>query len=81
MDPDNLVAEFAVVVRSDIKGLGLGRILMQSVIDHCKRQKVEKIEGLTLPENAGMIGLAKKLGFKVTRDFEEGTIVMTMPLA
>ena len=81
MDTDNLVAEFAVVVRSDIKGLGLGRILMQSVIDHCKRQKVEKIEGLTLPENAGMIGLAKKLGFKVTRDFEEGTIVMTMPLA
>ena len=81
MDPDNLEAEFAVVVRSDQKGLGLGRVLMQSVIDHCKRQKVEKIEGITLPENAGMIGLSKKLGFKVTRDFEEGTVIMTMPLS
>lgn len=80
MDPDNLVAEFAVVVRSDLKGLGLGRILMQSVIDHCKLQKVQLIEGITLPENTGMIELSRKLGFKVSRDFEEGTVIMKMPL-
>ncbi len=80
MDPDNLEAEFAVVVRSDLKGLGLGRLLMQQAIDHCKQQKVDLIQGITLPENSGMIELSKKLGFKISRDFEEGTVTMTMPL-
>ncbi|CCQ09861.1 Protein acetyltransferase [Pseudoalteromonas luteoviolacea B = ATCC 29581] len=80
MDPDNLVAEFAIVVRSDCQGLGLGRILMQAAIDHCRRQGVRAIEGITLPENIGMIELSKRLGFTVTRDFEEGTIEMKLAL-
>ncbi|MGA4605446.1 GNAT family N-acetyltransferase [Pseudoalteromonas maricaloris] len=80
MDPDNQVAEFAVVVRSDCQGLGLGRILMEAAIKHCRKQGVQSIEGITLPENSGMIGLAKKLGFTVSRDFEEGTIQMVLHL-
>ena len=81
MDPDNQVAEFAVVVRSDCQGLGLGKILMQAAIKHCQKQGVATIEGITLPENSGMIGLAKSLGFTVSRDFEEGTIEMVLHLA
>ena len=80
MDPDNLHAEFAIVVRSDCQGLGLGRILMSAAINHCKRQGVESIEGITLPENTGMIELARKLGFKISRDFEEGSINMVLKL-
>ncbi|AQQ00239.1 protein acetyltransferase [Pseudoalteromonas aliena] len=80
MDPDNLHAEFAIVVRSDCQGLGLGRILMTAAIDHCKHQGVESIEGITLPENTGMIELARKLGFKISRDFEEGSINMVLKL-
>lgn len=80
MDPDNLVAEFAVVVRSDCQGLGLGKILMNAAIEHCRKQGVSTIEGITLPENTGMIELSKRLGFKVTRDFDEGTIHMTLNL-
>ncbi len=78
MDPDNIHAEFAIVVRSDCQGLGLGRILMNAAINHCKRQGIEWIEGITLPENTGMIELARKLGFKVSRDFEEGSINMVL---
>jgi acetyltransferase len=80
MDPDNLHAEFAIVVRSDCQGLGLGRILMTAAINHCKRQGVESIEGITLPENTGMIELARKLGFKISRDFEDGSINMVLKL-
>ncbi|MFC0118093.1 GNAT family N-acetyltransferase [Pseudoalteromonas xiamenensis] len=80
MDPDNLIAEFAVVVRSDCQGLGLGKILMTAAIEHCKKQGVEIIEGITLPENKGMIELSKRLGFVVSRDFEEGTIHMKLVL-
>lgn len=80
MDPDNVHAEFAIVVRSDCQGLGLGRILMNAAINHCKRQGVEWIEGITLPENTGMIELARKLGFTISRDFEEGSINMVLQL-
>ena len=80
MEPDNLEAEFAIVIRSDLKGLGLGRILLQSAIDHCKKHDVACIAGITLPENTGMIALAKKLGFTIKRDFEEGTVSMQLRL-
>ena len=36
-DPDNERAEFAIVVRSDIKGKGLGTVLMRKLIDYFKR--------------------------------------------
>ncbi|SFB82614.1 bifunctional acetate--CoA ligase family protein/GNAT family N-acetyltransferase [Pseudoalteromonas denitrificans] len=80
MDPDNLEAEFAIVIRSDQQGLGLGQILLQSAIDHCKQQGVGLVTGITLPENNGMIELARKLGFKVARDFEEGTVTMNLKI-
>lgn len=80
MDPDNQTAEFAVVVRSGCQGLGLGKLLMNAAIDHCRKQGVGVIEGITLPENKGMIELSKRLGFAVSRDFEEGTINMRLEL-
>ncbi|MCP4058912.1 MAG: GNAT family N-acetyltransferase, partial [Pseudoalteromonas sp.] len=64
----------------DYQGLGLGRLLMSAAINHCKRQGVEVIEGITLPENTGMIELARKLGFTISRDFEEGSINMLLKL-
>ncbi|MFY8274311.1 bifunctional acetate--CoA ligase family protein/GNAT family N-acetyltransferase [Pseudoalteromonas sp. SSDWG2] len=80
MDPDNHVAEFAIVVGSNKQGLGLGRVLMTAAIDYCQQQGVAIIEGVTLFENSGMIELARKLGFTITRDFEEGTIHMKKEL-
>ncbi|WP_404341043.1 GNAT family N-acetyltransferase [Pseudoalteromonas mariniglutinosa] len=80
MDPDKLEAEFAIVVRSDCQGLGLGTLLMNAAIAYCKTQEVKQIMGITLPENTGMIELARKLDFKITRDFEEGNINMLLVL-
>lgn len=80
MDPDNYSAEFSVIVRSDCQGLGLGKVLMQAAIKHCQSLGVSTIEGITLPENTGMIELSKKLGFSVTRDFEEGTVNMRLKI-
>jgi acetyltransferase len=68
------------VVRSNCQGLGLGGMLMRAAIEHCKSQGVQFIEGITLPENKGMIELARKLGFKISRDFEEGSINMLLDL-
>lgn len=70
-DPDNTSAEFAVTVRSDLKGHGLGRILMGKLIDYCRSRGTREIVGEVLPQNSRMIALVKKLGFEVTTG-EEG---------
>lgn len=80
LDPDKLHAEFAIVVGSKSQGLGLGKILMNAAISHCQSQGVQEISGITLPENTGMIELARKLGFVITRDFEEGSVNMHLDL-
>ncbi|OBT07988.1 GNAT family N-acetyltransferase [Vibrio sp. UCD-FRSSP16_10] len=73
-------AEFAVLIRSDMKGQGLGRILMQSIIEYCKEKGISKIVGMTMPSNKGMVTLAQKLGFSAQVDFEEGVVEMELPL-
>ncbi|THC42511.1 bifunctional acetate--CoA ligase family protein/GNAT family N-acetyltransferase [Massilia sp. Mn16-1_5] len=71
-DPDNVSAEFAVTVRSDLKGHGLGKILMQKLIDYCRLRGTREIVGEALPQNNRIIGLVKKLGFEVFPAGEEG---------
>ena len=71
-DPDNISAEFAVTVRSDLKGLGLGKILMQKLIDYCRSRGTREIVGEALPQNNRIIGLVRKLGFEVMPAGEEG---------
>lgn len=79
-DPDNSFAEFAMAVRSDLKGIGLGSRLLQKMIDYVRAQGTEKLIGCTMLENSGMANLARKLGFKVKFDRDEGLIDMTLPL-
>ncbi|MFS2027540.1 GNAT family N-acetyltransferase [Massilia sp. CT11-137] len=64
-DPDNMSAEFAVTVRSDLKGKGLGVMLMNKLIAYCRARGTREIVGEALPQNAPVIGLVKKLGFTV----------------
>jgi acetyltransferase len=64
-DPDNVSAEFAVTVRSDLKGKGLGRMLMEKLIAYCRARGTCEIVGEALPQNSPVIGLVKKLGFTV----------------
>lgn len=74
-DPDDNEAEFAVSARSDLQGLGIGRISLASVIAYGRTRGIKKIWGTVLAENAPMIGLAKKLGFTVHRDPDDRDLV------
>ncbi|MDO9093481.1 MAG: bifunctional acetate--CoA ligase family protein/GNAT family N-acetyltransferase [Rubrivivax sp.] len=64
-DPDNITAEFGVIVRSDILGGGLGRRLMHKLIGHFRQRGTLRMVGQILRENSRMLHLAQKLGFKV----------------
>jgi acetyltransferase len=78
-DPDNRRAEFAVVVRSDLKGRGLGGLLMRRIIDYARRRGTAEIFGDMLRENAGMIALSRKLGFAIA-DLPEGHDILRASL-
>lgn len=64
-DPDNECAEFAVTVRSDLKGKGLGRMLMERIVAYARARGTRWIVGDILRENAPMIALAKASGFEI----------------
>lgn len=59
------VAEFAVIVRSDLKGQGIGKLLMQKLIRYCRERGLRELWGSILLENVPMRHLAQALGFKV----------------
>lgn len=79
-DPDNISAEFAVVIRDNLQGEGLGRMLMQKMIDYCRQRGTLEISGTTMPSNKGMQKLAKKLGFANRFNVEEDVVEMRMLL-
>ncbi|KLV05364.1 protein acetyltransferase [Photobacterium aquae] len=79
-DPDNIDAEFAILVRSDLKGIGLGRILMTKIINYCRERGLKRITGMTMPANRGMIMLAQKVGFEIDIQMEDGVVEMQLPL-
>jgi acetyltransferase len=64
IDPDNREAEFGVIVRSELKGSGLGRLLMQKMIAYLKAQGTQRMVATVLNYNERMLKLAKELGFK-----------------
>jgi len=74
-DPDNVSAEFAIIVRSDLKGSGLGRLMMARIIAYARQRGLGRIEGLVLRENETMLDFSRHLGFAVTGVPEDPTIV------
>ncbi len=80
-DPDGARAEFAVAVRSDMKGAGLGTLLMKRIIAYARDRGLRRVEGLVLRENAPMLTLAKRLGFVVQpRSGEPSAVLVALEL-
>jgi acetyltransferase len=71
VDPDNIEAEFGILVRSDCKGMGLGRRLMDTLIAFLRGRGTQRLVATVLNENAAMLGLAKALGFTPNRQQPE----------
>jgi acetyltransferase len=80
-DPDYEKAEYAVMVRSDLKGLGLGWVLMRYLIGYAQSEGLKSLYGTVLKENATMIQMCRELGFKVEADPDDGSVwIVTLNL-
>jgi len=80
-DPDGENAEFAILVRSKLKGHGLGWLLMKHIIAYAKGKRLKAVRGQVLAENTSMLQMCEELGFHVHDDpNERGIKQVELPL-
>jgi len=61
-------AEYAILVRSDLKGRGIGWLLMKMLIEYARSEGIRRIEGQVLRENTTMLTMCAELGFRAAAD-------------
>jgi acetyltransferase len=64
-DPDHIKGEYALLVRTDLQGHGLGWELLAQIIDYAKAEAIGRIEGVVLCENENMLRMCREFGFSV----------------
>jgi acetyltransferase len=70
-DPDYTRAEYAVIVRSDLKGRGLGWALMHHLIRYSESEGLRDLHGDVLAANVRMLKMCRELGFDIAADPED----------
>ena len=79
-DPDNQIAEFGIMVRSDRKGTGLGYALLGKMIDYLRAQGTRELRAHVLPANHAMLSLAERMGFTHRRLPEDEVMAIRLDL-
>jgi acetyltransferase len=81
-DANYEAGEYAILLRSDLKGQGLGWQLMQLIIAYAKSEGLKRIEGQVLTENTVMLRMCEELGFHLAQDREDPSVLSaTLALA
>ena len=81
IDPVTLSAEFALVVQHRYGGQGIGTLMMQRLIDACRRHGATEIWGDVLAENGAMLELCDHLFFTRSVAYHDpGVVRVTLPL-
>jgi RimJ/RimL family protein N-acetyltransferase len=71
LDVTREAGEYAILLRSDLKGRGLGWALMQLIIEYAKSEGLNRIDGQILQENYVMLKMCRELGFEIKTDAED----------
>ena len=79
-DKDDVNGEFAILLRSRLKGHGLGWLMMKHMIAYAKERGLKTVQGQVLAENSTMLKMCAELGFHVADDEERGVKRVTLPL-
>jgi acetyltransferase len=81
-DPDRERAEFALLVRSDLQGQGLGSTLLSHLRAYASSGGIGVIEGIVLEENSRMLELCERQGFeRSSRLNEPGSVRVTLTIS
>jgi acetyltransferase len=72
--------EVGVVVADAWQGSGLGRELMQRLLEHARRASLPALHGLVRGGNRAMLRLAASLGFRAARDADPDLVQVELAL-
>lgn len=72
--------EFALVVGDLWQGQGIGRRIMQGLIDEAIKRQLQQMVGHILAGNQGMLALARSLGFRIEASDEDAVTLATLDL-
>jgi acetyltransferase len=79
-DLSNDTAEYAILVRSDLKGQRLGWKLLDKMIHYCRSRGTQRIVGQVLRDNRRMLELVRGLGFESHKLPGEDVMEVTLEL-
>jgi acetyltransferase len=81
-DANHETGEYGILLRSDLKGIGLGWDLMRLMIEWAKAEGLRVVEGQVLRENTTMLDMCRRLGFSIRNDPNDvGLLIVTLPVA
>jgi acetyltransferase len=73
-DPDYVKGEYAIMVRSDFKGTGIGWALMRHLIAYAEKEGLGELLGDVLANNERMLDMCRALGFEIAADPDDSSI-------
>lgn len=76
IEDDGRTAEFALVVGDEHQHQGVGRRLMELLLDVARAHGVGRMRGEVLADNAAMLGLMGRLGFIVRAHPRDGAMML-----
>ncbi len=82
-DPDYIRGEYAVIVRSDLTGSGIGWALMSHLIAYAEKEGLRELVGDVLASNTRMLEMCRALGFETASDAEDRALCkvrLSLPL-
>lgn len=71
------MSEVAFSVSPDFQGKGLGKLFLRKLADATRESGIAGLIAYTFPTNTAMIGLFKTLPYKVTKQLEDGELILT----
>lgn len=79
-DSDNAQADIGIIVRSDLKAKGLGRILLDKMTRYCRDRGTHRMVAHVMSDNHPMLRLARSAGWDSGPSEEPGILNMRLDL-
>ncbi|NWG23576.1 MAG: bifunctional acetate--CoA ligase family protein/GNAT family N-acetyltransferase [Pseudorhodoplanes sp.] len=66
--------EYAILLRSDLKGRGLGWKMMELIMEYGRAEGLKRISGQVLHDNVTMLRMCQELGFTIVQDSQDESL-------
>src|SRR2546430_537900 len=81
LGPDADDAEVAFVVEDSYQGRGIGSVLLEHLAAAARTAGIRRFVAEVLSENGGMLRVFAHAGYQIQREYAEGVVHLTFPIA